>query len=116
MAAVSTSTLLWANICFQVKLDREEPKGKSQYHKWLKTVPARRPRGARESFLMKMLAAVFAFQAILFSFAVIKCSQYGPDKVGQACPELGRRFDQTFGVMIATILALLGTSKSEDQP
>lgn len=81
----------------------------------VKTVPVRRPKGGREQILLKMLAAVFAFQALLFSFAVVKCSQYGPDKVGQACPELGRRYDQTFGVMIATILALLGASKSKTE-
>jgi hypothetical protein len=81
----------------------------------VKTVPVRRPQGGREKTLLKMLAAVFAFQAILFSFTVVKCSQYGPDKVGQACPELGRRYDQTFGVMIATILALLGATKAKNE-
>lgn len=70
----------------------------------------RRPNN-RESYLLKMLAAVFIFQVCLFSFTVVKCSQYDAADVAQACPNLGRRYDQTFGVMIATILALLGASR-----
>lgn len=61
-----------------------------------------------------MLAAIFGFQAALFTFATWRCSTYGADKVSTACPELGRRYDQTFSVMIATVLALLGAVKSNN--
>jgi len=74
--------------------------------------PRRHPD--REGYLLKMLAAVFIFQISLFSFAVVKCSQYDAPSVSQACPDLGRRYDQTFGVMIATILALLGASRPKN--
>ena len=69
-----------------------------------------RQTGGKEKFLMWMLASVFAFQAGVFTFAVVKCSKFDANKVQGACPDLGRRYDQTFGVMIATILALLGAS------
>ena len=68
----------------------------------------------REGYLLKMLAAVFIFQIALFSFTVVKCSQYGSQGGVQSCPNLGRRYDQTFGVMIATILALLGASRPKN--
>ena len=58
----------------------------------------------RDIFLLWMLAGVFIFQAAVFIFAIYGCfSLGGLDN----CPEIGRRYDQTFGVMIATILALL---------
>ena len=68
----------------------------------------------KEKFLMWMLAGIFAFQGALFAFGAIRCSNViATDKVvTDVCPELGRRYDQTFGVMIATVLALLGTSRS----
>ena len=70
---------------------------------------------SREKFLLVLLGSVFAFQAALFSFGALQCIKL-VDKdsaVTDICPELGRRYDQTFGVMIATVLALLsgrGTS------
>ena len=67
----------------------------------------------KENFLLWMLAAIFAFQAVIFSGALIKCSFYDTEEVVSVCPELGRRYDSTFGVMIATVLALLGSSKSK---
>lgn len=67
---------------------------------------------SKERFLLKLLTAIFAFQALLFSFAVVKCASLHQQNINDACPELGRRYDQTFGVMIATVLALLGASKS----
>ena len=58
----------------------------------------------RDIFLLWMLAGVFIFQAAVFVFAIYGCfSLGGLDN----CPQIGRRYDQTFGVMIATILALL---------
>lgn len=58
----------------------------------------------RDVFLLWMLAGVFIFQAGVFIFALVACWKLGGL---EACPQIGRRFDQTFGVMIATILALL---------
>ena len=68
----------------------------------------------KERFLLWMLAGVFGFQIAVFSGAVVRCSQYTAEEAKVACPDLGRRYDQTFGVMIATILALLSTSKSKN--
>ena len=66
----------------------------------------------KDRFLLWMLAIVFGFQASLFAFGVWRCSTYDEDKISQLCPELGSRYDQTFGVMVATILALLTTTRS----
>ena len=68
----------------------------------------------RETFLLWMLAGIFLFQTSLFAFGAIRCANL-LDRVTfttDVCPELGRRYDSTFGVMIATVLALLGTSRS----
>ena len=66
---------------------------------------------SKERFLLRMLAAIFVFQAGLFAVGTFSChTQRATDQ--SACPELGRRYDQTFGVMIATVLALLGASKT----
>lgn len=51
-----------------------------------------------------MLAGIFTFQAGMLSYGVYYCAQNGGI---QACPELGKRYEQTFNVMIATTLALL---------
>ena len=51
-----------------------------------------------------MLAGIFTFQAGVFAFGLYTCSKSGGLK---ACPEIGRRYDQTFNVMVATVLALL---------
>lgn len=68
----------------------------------------------KERFLLWMLAIIFGFQAALFAFATWRCSTYEAEKVSKACPDLARRYDQTFGVMIATVLALLGAVKSNN--
>jgi len=59
---------------------------------------------SRERFLLYMLAGIFTFQAGVFGFGLYYCSQAGGL---QSCPELGKRYEQTFNVMIATTLALL---------
>ena len=61
----------------------------------------------REKFLFYLLASVFAWQAVLFSFGVVMCFRQGGLK---ACPDLGDRYSDTVNVMVATTLALLGTS------
>ena len=62
---------------------------------------------SKERFLLWMLASIFTYQAGIFSFALYKCSTYSPEQITQACPELGKRYDNTFNVAIATVLALL---------
>ena len=61
----------------------------------------------KERFLLWMLASIFTYQAGIFSFGLYKCSTYAPTEVSKVCPELGRRYDNTFNVAIATVLALL---------
>lgn len=61
-------------------------------------------------FLLRMLAGIFVFQASLFSAGFVACWMNGGLK---SCPEIGRRYENTFNVMIATTLALLtGTAIS----
>ena len=66
---------------------------------------------AKERFLLYMLAGIFTFQAGVFSFGLYHCAQNGGV---QACPEIGKRYEQTFNVMIATTLALLTGSALKD--
>ena len=62
----------------------------------------------RDKFLLKMLATIFLVQACIFVYGFTQCMQSGGIK---NCPEVGRRYDQTFGVMVATTLALLTGSQ-----
>ena len=48
----------------------------------------------RERFLFFMLAGIFIWQGVIFSFAVIACFRLGGIN---ACPELGRRWENTSG-------------------
>ena len=59
----------------------------------------------REKFLLYMLAGIFTWQAALFTFGVVKCFGAGGR---EACPNLGDRYENTVGIMVATTLALLG--------
>ena len=61
----------------------------------------------REKFLLWMLAGIFMYQAGLFTFAAVKCSQVRADQVTDVCPSIGKRYDTTFAVMVSTTLALL---------
>jgi hypothetical protein len=54
-----------------------------------------------------MLAGIFTWQAALFTFGVVKCFGAGGR---EACPNLGDRYENTVGIMVATTLALLGAS------
>jgi len=59
---------------------------------------------SKERFLLYMLAGIFTFQGAVFGFGIYYCANNG----GIAeCPEIGKRYEQTFNVMIATTLALL---------
>ena len=67
---------------------------------------------SKERFLLYMLSGIFTFQAGMLGFGVYYCAQSGGL---QACPELGKRYEQTFNVMIATTLALLtGSALKKD--
>jgi hypothetical protein len=55
-------------------------------------------------FLLFLLCGIFVFQAGIFGVGLLFCSKNGGI---EACPQLGERYEQTFGVMIATTLALL---------
>ena len=59
---------------------------------------------SKERFLLYMLAGIFTFQAGVFAFGLYTCSKM---VVLKACPEIGKRYEQTFNVMVATVLALL---------
>ena len=58
----------------------------------------------KERFLLRMLACIFAFQATIFGVGVLWCGRHGGI---EACPEIAKRYENTFNVMVATTLALL---------
>ena len=59
---------------------------------------------SREKFLFRMLGAIFAWQAVIFSYAVVQCFDDGGK---DACPNLGKQFEANTNLMVATTLALL---------
>ena len=62
----------------------------------------------KERFLLYMLAAIFTYQATIFGFGLHQCSRVRPSQaITTVCPEIGKRYDQTFNVMITSTLALL---------
>ena len=62
----------------------------------------------REKWLLTILSGIFAVQAGVFIYGFSVCaSAKDPVKPTEVCPEIGRRFDNTFGGMVATTLALL---------
>ena len=65
---------------------------------------------SKEKFLLYMLAGIFTFQAGVFGMGLYYCANNGGI---QSCPEIGRRYEATFAVMIATTLALLTRNKGE---
>jgi hypothetical protein len=66
----------------------------------------------RERFLLYMLAGIFTWQAALFTFGAVKCFGTGGR---EACPNLGDRYENTVGIMVATTLALLGAGAVANQ-
>ena len=65
----------------------------------------------REKWLLSILTGVFAIQAGTLVYGIHLCSKVRPDEdISVVCPRLGERFDNTFGTMIATTLALLTAS------
>jgi len=62
----------------------------------------------KDKFLLYMLAGIFTYQASVFSFGLWQCSKVSPtSSINVVCPDLGKRYDQTFAIMISTTLALL---------
>jgi len=62
----------------------------------------------REKWLLTILSGIFAIQAAVFVYGLRTCTDIDkPKTFADVCPEIGRRFDTTFGGMIATTLALL---------
>ena len=51
-----------------------------------------------------MLACIFAFQGTIFGMGIWVCHLEGGL---HTCPELGKKYENTFAVMISTTLALL---------
>ena len=62
----------------------------------------------REKWLLGILTGIFIVQAGVFVYGFRACMSITPsENISSVCPELGRRYDNTFGAMIATTLALL---------
>ena len=59
---------------------------------------------SKERFLLYMLAGIFTFQAGVFGMGLYYCAHNGGLT---SCPRLGDRYEQTFNVMVATVLALM---------
>tara|TARA_B100000073_G_scaffold206775_1_gene171551 strand:+ start:202 stop:423 length:222 start_codon:yes stop_codon:yes gene_type:complete len=65
-----------------------------------------------KKFLLWLLAGVFLYQASLFTYAFHKCASVSPTiSVREVCPEIGKRYEQTFSLMIATVLGLYSGSQ-----
>ena len=64
--------------------------------------------GTREKWLLSILTGVFVIQTATLIWGVQICSKITPKSaISDVCPQLGERYDLTFGTMIATTLALL---------
>ena len=79
--------------------------------------------GTREKWLLGILTGIFSIQAATLIWGVRICSNLTPqESINEVCPQIGERYDLTFGTMIATTLALLTGStlatqaKKEDKP
>ena len=59
---------------------------------------------SKERFLLYMLAGIFSFQAGVFGMGFYYCANNGGL---DSCPKIGDRYEQTFNVMVATVLALM---------
>ena len=70
---------------------------------------------ATKRFLLWILASIFTYQAGIFAFGFYKCSQVTPNTdIRNVCPEIGQRYDETFTIMITSVIALLtGTAIQE---
>lgn len=72
--------------------------------------------GAREKWLLTILTGIFVVQASVLIYGVSVCSKVSPKTdMRDICPQIGERFDLTFGTMVATTLALLTGSTLASQ-
>ena len=70
---------------------------------------------SKEKFLLYMLAGIFTYQAAVFGFGLYQCSKVSPQvAIKEICPDIGKRYDQTFSLMVATTLALLTGSQLKE--
>jgi hypothetical protein len=65
-----------------------------------------------QGFLLKMLASIFAIQAVFLGVAFHHCSSNNHEH----CPDIGSRTEQLFSVAIATTLSLLTGFASSSNP
>ena len=71
---------------------------------------------SKERFLLWMLASIFTYQAVIFAYGIYQCAKESPvQSVMQICPDIGKRYDTTFSLMVATTLALLTGSTLKDK-
>ena len=71
---------------------------------------------SKEKFLLYMLAGIFTYQAVIFGYGLYQCTKISPQvAIREICPDIGKRYDQTFSLMVATTLALLTGSALKEK-
>ena len=71
---------------------------------------------SKEKFLLYMLAGIFTYQAGIFGYGLYQCTKVSPQvAIREICPDIGKRYDQTFSLMVATTLALLTGSQLKEK-
>ena len=68
---------------------------------------------SKERFLLWLLAGIIASQVLFLAYGAHFCASQGGL---EACPDFGRRWENTYGVAIATVLALLTGSAFSSRP
>lgn len=66
-------------------------------------------------FLLWLLTGIFIWQACTFAAGLSFCLRQGSD-INTTCPEIGKRYEATFAVMITTTLALLTGGDPKQKP
>ena len=67
----------------------------------------------KERFLLWLLAGIIASQIVFLAWGANFCAANGGI---EACPDFSRRWENTYGVAIATVLALLTGSALSPRP
>ena len=65
------------------------------------------------AFLLRMLATIFAVQAVFIAWAFAVCGKSG--NPARVCPDLGNKTTELFGVAVATTLSLLTGAAIENR-
>lgn len=66
-------------------------------------------------FLLWMLASIFTYQAGIFAYGLYACSKVTPQtSISDVCPDIGRRYDETFTVMVTSVIALITGSQLKE--